>query len=56
VSEGGLTAFSVTSSIVEADGTFWVQTSQEWFGSAENWEYWVVPTETGLRIADVQPW
>lgn len=56
IAEGGLTGFAVTSSIVESDGSFWVQTTQEWFGATENWEYWVVPTEAGLRIADVQPW
>lgn len=56
ISEGGLTSFAITGSIVEADGTFWVQTTQQWFGTAENWEYWVVPTEAGLRMADVQPW
>lgn len=54
VSEGGLTNFAVTGCVGEGDGTFWVQTTQTWYDSPESWEYWVVPTDGVLRIADVQ--
>lgn len=56
VSAGGLTDYNVVGSLGEPDGSYWVQTTQVWYGSTENWEYWVVPTEAGYRIADVQPW
>lgn len=56
VSDGGLTDYSVVGSLGEPDGSFRVQTTQTWYGSVENWEYWVVPTDAGYRIADIQPW
>lgn len=56
VSAGGLTDYGIVGSFGEPDGSFRIQTSQMWYGSNENWEYWVVPTEAGYRIADVQPW
>lgn len=55
MSAGGLGYFEVVSSTEQSDGTFWVQSVQEWYGSSENWEYYVVPTEAGYRIADVRP-
>ncbi len=54
VSTGGLTSFEVAGWVGGNDGAFWVQTSQVWYGSPENWEYWVVPTGAGMRIAGVQ--
>ncbi|MHB1322926.1 MAG: hypothetical protein ACYC6J_06915 [Coriobacteriia bacterium] len=54
VSAGGLTSFEVAGWVGGNDGAFWVQTSQVWYGSPENWEYWVVPTGAGMRIAGVQ--
>lgn len=54
VSAGGLDYYSVDGYSEEADGTFWVQTTQSWYGSEERWEYWVVPTETGYMIADIR--
>jgi hypothetical protein len=55
VSAGGFGSFEVVGATEQSDGTFWVQTVQQWYGSVENWEYWVVPTELGYRIADVRP-
>lgn len=56
VSAGGLTDYAITGSFGEPDGSYRVQTTQTWYGSTENWEYWVVPTEAGYRIAELQPW
>ncbi len=54
VSAGGLDYFEVIGYTEQSDGSFWVQTTQSWYGSVEGWEYLVVPTEAGLRIADVR--
>lgn len=54
VSAGGLDYYSVDGYTEESDGTFWVQTTQSWYGSVEGWEYWVVPTEAGYMIADIR--
>lgn len=56
VSAGGLAQYAVVGSLGDPDGSYWIQTTQDWYGASENWEYWVVPTEAGYRIADVQPW
>lgn len=56
VSEGGLAEYSIVGSLGDPDGSYWIQTTQVWFGLAENWEYLVVPTDAGYRISDVQPW
>jgi hypothetical protein len=53
VSAGGFDYYTVDSYVEQSDGTFWVQTTQSWYGSEERWEYWVVPTEAGYRIADI---
>lgn len=54
-SAGGLDYYDVYGYTEEADGTFWVQTTQSWYGEEQGWEYWVVPTEAGYYIADVRP-
>lgn len=56
VSAGGMTEYNVVSSSAETDGSYWVQTTQAWYGSTEQWQYQVVPTEAGYRIADCQAW
>jgi ABC-type Na+ efflux pump permease subunit len=55
VSAGGLGYFEVIGSTEQSDGTFWVQSVQEWYGASQYWEYYVVPTEAGYRIADLRP-
>jgi len=54
VSGGGFDYYEVVGYTEQSDGTFWVETTQTWYGSTESWEYWVVPTEAGYRIADIR--
>lgn len=54
-SNGELTAFEVLSVEEQSDGTVWVTTSETWYGNTESWNYYVVPTEIGYRISDVEP-
>ncbi|MDO8847430.1 MAG: zinc ribbon domain-containing protein [Coriobacteriia bacterium] len=54
VSGGGFDYYSVDGYTEQSDGSFWVQTTQSWYGSVEGWEYWVVPTEVGYMIADLR--
>lgn len=56
ISAGGLTDFGLGETYAQEDGSYRVQTTQTWYGATENWQYWVVSTEAGYRIADVQPW
>jgi hypothetical protein len=56
VSAGGLTDFWLEQTTEQSDGSYWIQTTQTWYGENQNWQYWVVPTEAGYRIADVQSW
>ena len=53
---GALGSFEVLDVREQSDGTFWVQSVQNWTWGVERWEYWVVPTELGYRIADIRPW
>jgi hypothetical protein len=53
---GDFISFGVERLTPQSDGSFWVQTYQEWTWGDEYWEYWVVPTETGYRIADMRPY
>lgn len=53
---GALASFEVTEANEQSDGTFWVRTVQNWTWGTERWEYWVVPTEAGYRIADIRSW
>ncbi len=55
VSAGGFDFYTIDGFEEQSDGTFWVQTTQSWYGGpAEGWEYYVVPTEAGYRIANVE--
>jgi hypothetical protein len=54
VSAGGFDYYEILGYDEQSDGTFWVQTTQSWYGNVENWEYYVVPTEAGYRIANVE--
>lgn len=56
VSAGGMNDFNVVSTSAEPDGSYWVQTTQEWYGGTEQWEYLVVPTEAGYRISECRAW
>ena len=53
---GMLDSFEVVEVVEQSDGTFWVKTTQNWDWGVEQWQYWVVPTELGYFIADLQPW
>ena len=55
VSAGGFDFFDITGVTEQSDGSFWVATTQSWYGNSESWEYWIVPTEAGYRIADIRP-
>lgn len=55
VSAGGFDYYTIDGYEEQSDGTFWVQTTQSWYGGpAEGWEYYVVPTEAGYRIANIE--
>lgn len=54
--DGALTSFEVLEPREQSDGSFWVPTIQNWTWGTEQWEYWVVPTELGYRIADIRPY
>ncbi len=54
VSAGGLASYEIAGVTEQSDATFWVTTSEVWYGAPQSWEYWVVPTEVGYRIADVR--
>lgn len=56
VSAGGMTDYNVVSTSAEPDGGYWVQTTQVWYGSTEQWEYRVVPTDAGYRISECRAW
>lgn len=55
-SAGMLDSFEVTEARAQSDGSFWVRSIQYWQWGTERWEYWVVPTEMGYRIADIREW
>ena len=55
VSGGGFDYYEIIGYEGQSDGTFWVQTTQSWYGGpAEGWKYYVVPTEAGYRIANIE--
>lgn len=56
VSAGMFETFEVSGAIEQSDGSYWVETIQVWSGAEERWQYLVVATQEGYRIADLQPW
>jgi len=54
VSAGGFDYYTIDGYEEQSDGTFWVQTTQSWYGTVEGWQYYVVPTEAGYRIANIE--
>lgn len=55
-SNGDFKDFTVESAKEQSDGSFWVKTIQKWSWGSEKWQYWVVPTEAGFRIAELKEW
>jgi hypothetical protein len=53
---GEFTGFTIEEAKKQSDGSFWVKTTQVWTWGSEKWQYWVVPTEAGYRIADMKEW
>ncbi|PKQ19218.1 MAG: hypothetical protein CVT66_11285 [Actinobacteria bacterium HGW-Actinobacteria-6] len=53
---GEFTGFTIEEAKQQSDGSFWVKTTQVWTWGSEKWQYWVVPTEAGYRIADMKEW
>ena len=54
VSAGDFVTFEVTGADGLSDGSFWVKTVQTWSWGTEQWEYRVIDTDAGYRIADVR--
>lgn len=54
VSAGGFDYYTIDGYDEQPDGTFWVQTTQSWYGTVQRWQYYVVPTEAGYRIANIE--
>ncbi|MDZ4655720.1 MAG: zinc ribbon domain-containing protein [Coriobacteriia bacterium] len=56
-SNGDFISYEIVDVVGATDMTFLVHTVEEWRGwDAEGWEYYVVPTELGYRIADLRPY
>ncbi|MHB1016748.1 MAG: zinc ribbon domain-containing protein [Coriobacteriia bacterium] len=53
-SGGEFTAFEIVSVEEQSDGTAWVQTTETWYGTASDMWYYVVPTDAGYRISNVE--
>lgn len=53
-SNGEFTAFEIGTVEEQSDGTVWVETSETWYGSTATQWYYVVPTEAGYRISNLE--
>lgn len=53
-SNGQFTAFEILSAEEQSDGSVWVETSETWYGSTATQWYYVVPTEAGYRISNLE--
>ncbi len=53
-SNGQFTAFEILSTEEQSDGTVWVETSETWYGSTATQWYYVVPTDAGYRISNLE--
>ncbi|TDB36894.1 MAG: hypothetical protein D9V44_10315 [Actinobacteria bacterium] len=53
---GQFKSFTIDGTTEQSDGSFWVKSTQVWTWGTEKWQYWLVPTEAGYRIADVKEW
>ncbi len=56
MANGEFKSFDIQDATEQSDGSFWVKTTQTWTWGTEKWQYWVVPTEAGYRIADLKAW
>jgi len=56
VSAGMFETFEISGAVEQSDGSYWVETVQVWSGAEERWQYLVIATQEGYRIADLQPW
>ena len=56
VSAGMFDTFEISGAVEQSDGSYWVETVQVWSGAEERWQYLVIATQEGYRIADLQPW
>lgn len=53
---GEFKSFTIDGTTEQSDGSFWVKSTQVWTWGTEKWQYWLVPTEAGYRIADMKEW
>lgn len=52
-SNGEFTGFTIDGVEPKGDGTYWVLTSEDWYGNTDLYKYRVVPTEAGWRIRNL---
>jgi hypothetical protein len=50
---GDFSDFTIEGVRAVGDGTYWVETTEIWYGNEELYKYHVVPTELGWRIRDL---
>lgn len=54
--DGQFKSFTIDGTTEQSDGSFWVKSTQVWTWGTEKWQYWLVPTEAGYRIAAMKEW
>lgn len=56
-SNGEFKSWEIVEAEAQDDGSFWFHVTEQWYNDpAEEWAYYLVPTEAGYRISSLEPW
>lgn len=56
-SNGEFKSWEIVEAEAQDDGSFWFHVTEQWYDDpAEDWAYYLVPTEAGYRISSLEPW
>lgn len=55
-SNGEFLSYEIKEAELQDDGAFWIHVEETWKNSTDNWGYYVVPTDAGYRISNLEPW
>ncbi|MHB1341410.1 MAG: hypothetical protein ACYC77_07430 [Coriobacteriia bacterium] len=56
-SNGEFKSWEIVESEAQDDGSYWFHVTEQWYdNAAEDWAYYLVPTDGGYRISSLEPW
>lgn len=57
IANGEFKSWEIVESEPQDDGSYWFHVTEQWYDDpAEDWAYYLVPTEAGYRISSLEPW